>query len=808
MTTYDDWVNALEFHGCRPKRQGRGVKAMCPAHEDRQPSLSVDPAEDGGGLVYCFAGCDWKVIKDALGLTDGPVTVRNTPAPPRAPKPPPPPPKPTDLPSGPRVTHYPYDNAAGERVMVVVRIDQPEGGKRISQWTPDGKGQWLPVGIPDNRPLYRLRELPPDGTVVVVEGEKCVEAVRRAWPTQAVTCWPGGGEAWKLTDWTPLAGRAVSLLADTDKAGRKTMTEIAQLLAGLGCTIKLGLPEGEDKSDIYDWLAEDPAGARERVASLLKPYEPPPESRLIPDTIGELLREDDAKTANDPEPDDDGDTLGDNLHYRLLGLDGDAVAVRIAAGRILHHTRVSMTSPNTLISLAPLTWWSAITGQEMEALTPKVAQALGDALLREADRLGQVDLSTIRGRGAVRLSDGSVAYHLGDRVLLNGEEVPLNRNGVWLAEPHVDLAEPATDVQMQAIARAVLSYRWAEQDDGKRMLGWIVAALVGGALPWRPHLMLTAPAAVGKSWFIAEVVERLMGPLMYKIADATPAALARLTAVNSLPIVVDEAEASSPWVIELVKLLRISSGAAGMRVRADNTTGGVVTQQPRFAAMLSNTAAPLLQRADSSRMTVVRFGKPVDDWPAVLTTLMLTLENADRARARIVRSAQQVVDTAHLLTQEYQGLGMDSRDAMASAALGAGWRAWCVDKSDVFSQHEKPEQADAADAVLEILSIRMRLEGGVEKSLLELLMAGMERQVADLYGVRFQDDALLIAPKHHGLMAALARTQLGQVDLRRLLLQVDGAEYTPNPQRFGVWRARAVAIPPKTLADLGIGEAL
>ena len=37
-----------------------------------------------------------------------------------------------------------------------------------------------------------------------------------------------------------------------------------------------------------------------------------------------------------------------------------------------------------------------------------------------AGSLGQVDHSHTVGRGAVRLPDGKVAYHLGDRVLIEG----------------------------------------------------------------------------------------------------------------------------------------------------------------------------------------------------------------------------------------------------------------------------------------------------------------------------------------------------------------------------------------------------
>ena len=43
-------------------------KALCPAHEDREPSLSVTEGDDGRALLKCFAGCDTENIVGALGL--------------------------------------------------------------------------------------------------------------------------------------------------------------------------------------------------------------------------------------------------------------------------------------------------------------------------------------------------------------------------------------------------------------------------------------------------------------------------------------------------------------------------------------------------------------------------------------------------------------------------------------------------------------------------------------------------------------------------------------------------------------------
>jgi hypothetical protein len=51
------------------KKSGTGFIAKCPAHDDRQASLSITEGTDGKVLLHCFAGCSVEQIVTALGLT-------------------------------------------------------------------------------------------------------------------------------------------------------------------------------------------------------------------------------------------------------------------------------------------------------------------------------------------------------------------------------------------------------------------------------------------------------------------------------------------------------------------------------------------------------------------------------------------------------------------------------------------------------------------------------------------------------------------------------------------------------------------
>ena len=48
-------------------RDGR-YTALCPAHDDKSPSLSITETQDGKVLIHCHAGCSAGDIVEAVGL--------------------------------------------------------------------------------------------------------------------------------------------------------------------------------------------------------------------------------------------------------------------------------------------------------------------------------------------------------------------------------------------------------------------------------------------------------------------------------------------------------------------------------------------------------------------------------------------------------------------------------------------------------------------------------------------------------------------------------------------------------------------
>jgi putative DNA primase/helicase len=214
------------------RKSGAGWVARCPAHEDRNPSLSIRDA-DGHILVHCHAGCTQAALIGALKGHDLW-------------------PKPEERRRREHrriVAEYNYVDECGEVLYQVVRTD-PKG---FFQRQPDGKGGWINRKSA-HQVLYRLPEVMSAIIVFVVEGEKDVETLR-AHGFVATTIAGGAKAAWLNTFIDALRGREVVLIPDNDEPGWALMRRIATAL--LGNVARLVCFDDHHRTgakDITDWF--------------------------------------------------------------------------------------------------------------------------------------------------------------------------------------------------------------------------------------------------------------------------------------------------------------------------------------------------------------------------------------------------------------------------------------------------------------------------------------------------------------------------------------------------------------------------
>lgn len=260
LPSWPDWQDAAGRLDL--KNKSGELVGPCPScgGTDR---FHVKQGGDGGALVGCRGCIDnggdgFGAVLKAAGFADDRSRRSNGAAgAPRTATPPKDRPLLAEPPKGDK--RYVYRNAARNPVFVVVRHEATKKrGKLFVPYTREPEG-WRKGLAVDPRPLYRLPELldaPPDKQVMIVEGEKCVESVRRFSKKAVVTTFASGITSWKKTDWTPLHGRPLLLVADADTPGHDGMRALAAHLEPHCPSIHLVLPpltpEGEKAVDIAD----------------------------------------------------------------------------------------------------------------------------------------------------------------------------------------------------------------------------------------------------------------------------------------------------------------------------------------------------------------------------------------------------------------------------------------------------------------------------------------------------------------------------------------------------------------------------
>ena len=161
---------------------------------------------------------------------------------------------------------YVYRDKAGRKVCEVNRWALSNGKKTFA----------VPGGMPSPRPLYGLDRWHASEAVVIVEGEKCVDALASVG-IDATSLMGGANTTIEKTDLTPLAGKTVVLWPDADDPGRKLMAGLEGPLQALGCTVRRITPPTA-KPD--GWDAADAVAEGFDVAGFLVAPVDPPRPRL------------------------------------------------------------------------------------------------------------------------------------------------------------------------------------------------------------------------------------------------------------------------------------------------------------------------------------------------------------------------------------------------------------------------------------------------------------------------------------------------------------------------------------------------
>jgi 5S rRNA maturation endonuclease (ribonuclease M5) len=267
-------------------KNGDGWTARCPAHDDRNPSLSVAAGADGRIVLHCHAGCTPENVCAAIGITladlfaDKPE--RNGHA--------------KQI-----VATYPYRDASGRLLFEVVRFEPKDFRQRRPDPTANDGWRWDTKAV--KKVLFRLPELAVEMgrrmPIFVCEGEKDVLAMVEYG--FAATCNPGGAGKWLASYTDTLRGADVIVIADKDAPGKKHARAVTIALHGVAKTVKvIECPEinGKSVKDVADYLA---AGGQacdlDEMARAAPLYVPPPNADPGPAAVEDRPADFDGVTA-------------------------------------------------------------------------------------------------------------------------------------------------------------------------------------------------------------------------------------------------------------------------------------------------------------------------------------------------------------------------------------------------------------------------------------------------------------------------------------------------------------------------------
>ena len=780
----------------RSSRSAGGFVAQCPAHNDRNPSLSISETKEGKILVKCHAGCSNDAVVDALkgkGLWPEPERREEKP---KAKKK--------------IVAEYDYaDPETGEIVMQVVRYEPKDFRQRRPK--PGGGWDWsVPAG---KRILFNLPAVAASNKLVcVVEGEKDVEALSNIGVV--ATCNPGGAGKWQENYTAALAGRDVCILPDNDQPGEQHAEIVARSLHGIARSVRIvRLPDLPAKGDVSDWIRA--GGDRNALAVHYR---------------GAV---DYSLPAGDPEPvrapANEKPAVG--TPFRCLGYNrGTYYYLALGTQQLTALTPAGHTTAN-LLGLAPLTYWEREFPGGRGGFDVNIAM---NALMRMCENAGIFTPEMLRGRGAW-WDDGRIVLHLGSMLYVDrtpASPVAVQSRFVYeRGEPmHADIDNPLPVDGAREFLELVRMMPWERDIDALYVAGWCVLAHIGGVLPWRPHVWVVGSKGSGKSHVMSQVIRPVLGDnCVFLQGETTEAGIRQTLRYDALPVLFDEAEGEDTRATDrlqrILALVRQSSSETGGKIAKGTVNGNAMSFQIRSCFAFSSINASLVQQSDRSRVTVVEL-KPekrkhnLDELLAA-EARVLTEGNIQRFYSRAIAMAPVIRANALVFAKAVAAVMGEQRAGDQLGTLLAGAWSLTSDEAVTFEQatewvneqdwgdqkEEVQGQSDEAALLAFLMQqlVRFSTSNGTRDVAVGELVALVDRndwedgraatQILGRYGLKVADGGLIVSNSADGIKRLLAKTpwsvNWGKV-LRRLPeARACGVTYFGYPKS----ESRAVWVP-------------
>lgn len=495
-----------------------------------------------------------------------------------------------------------------------------------------------------DRPLYKLPQLASASLVYITEGErKCERLQSRVGSYAVATCYSGGAQAWKKTDYLPLVGKRVVVCADNDAPGIKAAHELLDHLHALGIEAATFLPDTvftlnvvPEKWDVGD---EPPEGVTE--ALLLDKLKEAMESAsdgshsLLAD-IGETIAQVELETSKTKFTEDVAAKAASSKKYvdlkfdkyfKPIGFAGSYYYFLKKQGMIKIERRVGdMIGGHTFLELIPdKNYWMDICYKAGSLVNNKPDwEGLAIEMVNRCHAKGNIQEQDERGFGAWR-DGGDIVQNRLTSLTVNGNVTDAYyyaspNNYFYNCQPSYTGFKDPSDILSEHERRMIISLvktvRWEKECSGDMLMGWLMNAVIPGMLDWRPHVWMSGNKGTGKSKVMEKIIAPILGPFCKKMSHSTtlPGILQEINGA-SISIVMDEMESNSEKAkritAEMVDVARKVSSDAGYR-RVTSPNGKKRIQSCVSMMCFISISVALAQASDRSRFTVLPLRIPSD----------------------------------------------------------------------------------------------------------------------------------------------------------------------------------------------------
>lgn len=523
--------------------------------------------------------------------------------------------------------------------------------------------------------------------------------------------------------------------------------------------------------------------------------------------------------------------------YKALGYNGPSYYyLPRGTEQVSEIRRGSMTSPAELMALAPLEFW--------EMAYPKAKgvdwQAAGNDLMRSCERAGIYSRERERGRGAW-YDNGRAVLHLGDKLLVDGVQCAISDHDTrYIYTKNAPLengkpALPADTIDGRKMAELFDGLNWSKSIHGKLLAGWCVLAPICGAMPWRPHVWLTAQRGAGKTWVQDHIINPMLGPAAMMVqGSTTEAGIRQKLKQDARPIVFDEAESedqnAQKRMKTVIELARQSSSDSSAEIVKGTAEGNGMAFRMRSMFLLGSVNVSLDQAADESRFSIISLEKPdtgtteLDRFKAFSEKVDNTFTDAFCAsiRARSYSLMSVIIENTAIIARAVaevlnsQRLGDQVGTLLAgeyslrhSGLISADEAKELVKGIDLSDAREAEQVSDEESCLNRMLQSQVNFDsqaGRITRSIGELIesAAGVaeisqlgesdENNVLGRFGIMFEKNKILVSNNHPELKRIMSDTPWAS-GWGRVLKRLDGAFTGIEAKKFAGVRSRYTSIP-------------